>query len=143
MELGTLVDAALDDDEYYRLKHSGSLLQVREGTKQALIELTDVYVPSGRPEIRDPEPAVAAQWRKRFLVAVEHLRHEGMKVCADLEFGADHYVELRKQWDPYVMGLARYMEFESQDVDPIGAHPEEASEHREMPSEPIFSTPGP
>jgi len=111
--------------------------QLREGAMHVLTEMAGVYLPGGPPPVGEQDHAITERWRQRYRAAVDHLRHAGISVTDDEARGAERYVELRRQWDSYVMAFARYMEHPLHEIDPMGADPSETAQHREMPTAPL------
>ena len=137
MELLSLIDSALDEEKHGWLKRSAAVTQLREGGMHALTEFAGVYLPGGPPRVAEQDASVTEQWKRRFHAAVEHLRRRGISVAADEARAADRYVEMRRQWDSYVMAFAHYMEHPIQEIDPAGADPTQTARHREMPTPPL------
>lgn len=50
--------------------------------------------------------------------AVQRLQAEGIQTARDPNSGADHYVELRREWEPYVVAFAKYLAYEWDEVAP-------------------------
>ena len=63
---------------------------------------------------RQPEKTL----RQRYYQAIERLREENIETVTDIEAGADHYIAIRRCWEPYVMGIANYMGYQWRDVAP-------------------------
>jgi hypothetical protein len=137
MELVTLVESALDEQRHGWLRRSASVTQLREGTMHVLSEFAGVYLPGGPPALGDEDGATLAQWRRRYDAAVDYLGRAGIATTRDPQRGADRYVELRRQWDAYVMAFAHYMEHTPEDIDPAGTCPQDTGRHREMPNPPL------
>jgi hypothetical protein len=137
LELSTLIDTALDAGRHGWLRRSAVVTQIREGGLHVLAENARAYLPAGTPSIDDPTAAVADGWRRRYRAAVGHLREAGITVTSDEVAGADRYVALRGQWDPYVAAFARYMEFAKDTIDPGGGTPDQTGTRREMPTPPL------
>lgn len=137
MEMISLIDSALDENRHGWLKRSSSITQIREGGMHVLTELAGVYLPGKRPEAHCPEGKILDHWRQRYFAALDYLRHAGISVVRDAERGAERYVELRSQWDPFVMAFAGYMEHTLPEIDPIGTNPSETGHHREMDAPPL------
>jgi hypothetical protein len=137
LELVALVEAALDEERHGWLKRSSSVTQLYEGTMHVLTELARVYLPGGPPPVGEQDHAITERWRQRYRAAADHLRHAGISVTGDEARGAERYVEMRRQWDSYVMAFARYMEHPIPEIDPMGVDPSETAHHREMPAPPM------
>ncbi len=48
----------------------------------------------------------------------DRLEDEGIETALDRELGADLYVSLRRKWNPYVVALANYIEYEWSEIAP-------------------------
>jgi hypothetical protein len=137
MELLALIETALDDAKHGWLKRAASITQLREAGMHVLTELAGVYLPSGPPTVGDQDAAITDRWRTRYRAATDHLRRAGISITGDPQRGEDRYVQLRRQWDPYVMAFAHYMEHPCETIDPMGADPAQTAHHREMPTPPL------
>lgn len=119
MDTGTLVRAALDEEEYYEFVRSTSVAQLWGGGLQLLTELSREFLPGGGPSEADQaEPGDTEGWRERYYRGVRRLQAEGIRTVRDLHRGADRYVELRREWEPYVVALAKYLAYEWDQVAP-------------------------
>lgn len=119
MDTATLVRAALDEEEYYEFVRSTSVAQLWGGGYQLLTELSREFLPEGGPSEADrPKPGDTDGWRHRYHHAVRRLREEGIRTARDPEGGADRYVELRREWEPYVIALTKYLAYEWDQVAP-------------------------
>jgi hypothetical protein len=123
MDTATLVRAALDEGEYAWLKHSTPATQFWSSGVRLLDELARVFVPGGPPDNNHPPaPEAAERWRRRYREVAARLRGAGIRTTPDERAGAELYVKLRQEWDPYIKPLARYMGHDPADIDP-GAAP--------------------
>jgi hypothetical protein len=137
MELLALIDATLDEAKHGWLKRSASVTQLREAGMHVLTDLAGVYLPAGPPPTGDQPAPVTDRWRQRYRAATDYLRRAGISVTQDQPRGEDRYVQLRTQWDAYVMAFAQYMEHAREEIDPTGANPTQTAHHREMPTPPL------
>lgn len=76
---------------------------------QFLMELADVFLPKGYVTTTSGSEHM---WRQRYYRALKRLESEGIETVQDWEAGADLYVYLRSKWEPYVVALAKYMDYE-------------------------------
>jgi hypothetical protein len=83
---------------------------------QFLKKLSEAFLPK---ENRTVRTGLEPSWRSRYYRAIERLEAEGIKTVWDREAGADMYVSLRHRWNPDVMALARYMEYEWSAIAPV------------------------
>jgi hypothetical protein len=137
MEFVTLAETALDDRRHGWLKGSASIAQIRESTMQTLTELAKVYLPGGLPPVGDQDEVITRRWRARYHGAVDRLRRLGISVVRDEAQQAERYVQMRRQWDSYVMAFAKYMEHRLEEIDPFGTDPAMSTARRELPTPPL------
>lgn len=110
----TLIQSALDENEYGWLKHSAAVEQLKLGTLMELKTLLKTFSP--RADLDSKPPAhLHEQWRRRYHAAVERLQHAGIKTA---ESGAEEYVSLRSEWDRYIELLGPQFAFTQEEVDP-------------------------
>ena len=79
------------------------------------------------PPLAAPDPQDLLAWKQRYERALLRLEAEGIKVPRDRQGGAEQYVTLRRQWDPYVKALARFVLREWSEVAPHEQPPASAS----------------
>lgn len=109
MDTVTLIRSALDEETYHSLICSAAVKNLEESGMQFLAELSELFLPSDASRFKmQPEQI----WRSRYYRAVALLAAEGITTVADLKAGADLYVALRHQWNPNLIALARYLEYE-------------------------------
>jgi ion channel len=137
LELVSLIDSGLNEERHGWFERSASVTQVREGGMHVLTELAGTYLPGGPPAVGEQDETVTRKWRERYHAALDYLSRCGVSVTPDPQRGAERYVELRRQWDSYVMALAHYLENTPEQVDPVGTHPQSTGELREMPVPPL------
>lgn len=49
---------------------------------------------------------------------MRRLQAEGIRIVRDLDEGADRYVELRREWEPYVVAFTKYLAYKPEQVAP-------------------------
>ena len=108
MDTVTLIKSAIDEQNYSSFVHSSAVAELGEGGMHFLAELSDSFLPPGYVSRNRREHT----WRDRYYRAIERLQAEGIKTRLDKEEGADIYVCLRRKWNPYVVALANYMEYD-------------------------------
>lgn len=108
MDTVTLIKSAIDEQSYSAFVHSSAVAELGEGGMHFLAELSDSFLPPGYINRKHAEQI----WRDRYYRAIERLQVEGIKTRLDKQEGADIYVCLRRKWNPYVVALAKYMEYE-------------------------------
>ena len=103
---------AVEQNRYRSFAESAAVAESSGGANYMLTQLAGVFLPSAyRPDgagerVEDQD---FRQWRARFEEAAERLARAGITTPDDRSLAADRYVELRRQWDPYVTAFRRYM----------------------------------
>jgi hypothetical protein len=125
MDLVSLLRSTLDERQAKSLFNSAVVKQFWGGGRHLLVEVARVFLPEHRrpaapDELPHPTPEVEARWRRRYFAALETLRAAGVKTTQDPESGFRLYLDLRRQWDSYMLEFARYMEYAPEEVDPPG-----------------------
>jgi hypothetical protein len=119
----TLLRTALDDGQYRWLKESAAVEHLG-GLASILVKTLEYTFTSGAaPGTRDErERAVHHDaWCARYRAALRQLEQAGICVRPDPDAGAQQYLRLRQEWDPYVARLARYMDYDMAVIDPATA----------------------
>ena len=115
METMTLICSALHPDRYRSLIRSATVIELGNGGQHFLMELAKTFLPAKQMGgMRQAEDLL----RGRYYQAIERLKQESIEVNPDLEAGADLYISLRRQWEPYVMTIAQYMAYDWQEIAP-------------------------
>jgi hypothetical protein len=99
---------------------------------RVMTELAIVFLPGGLPDVAEPDAATLDRWRRRYRVALDRLREAGIKTIADEASGAETYVALRAKWDRYLAAFADHMVHSMDQIDPVGANPDRATERPEF-----------
>ncbi|MFL9459180.1 MULTISPECIES: potassium channel family protein [Nostocales] len=115
MDTATLIKSALNTKKYHSITHSTAVEELWGGGLQLLVELSSLFLPKSRSKNND---SVEQTWRKRYYHAVEKMKAEGIETADDLEAGVSLYISLRRQWNPYVVALARYMAYDWNEIAP-------------------------
>lgn len=119
MDTASLIRTALEEEEHRTLVRSTSVAQLWGGGLQLLTELSRAFLPGGAPGASDePQPEDLVRWRERYYRALGTLRVEGIRTVANADAGADRYVELRREWEPYVVAFTQYLAYEREQVAP-------------------------
>lgn len=108
----TLAQAALASDRYRGLIRSSAVYQLTASGSEALQELAP-----RTGDVRHPDDAQVAAWRRLFRQDVDILRSAGVAVVDDLDQGADEYVALRERWDAPLRALSTHMLYEWEDIE--------------------------
>ncbi len=108
-----LIKSALDDKEYGWLKLSGALEQLERGAFLELKTLSKLS-PANKEFDKPADERTRELWRRRYDMAVEQLQLAGIKTEKS---GADLYIALRSQWDPYIKLLAPQFAYHMDEVD--------------------------
>ena len=114
----SLINSALDDEQYRWLKEAGAVAQLWEASIMVLSTLENTFVPDGVPD-RDTEPDQQTRglWGARYRAAVLRLRQAGIQISSDGQAGAEAYISSRRQWDQHVTNLARSMAYSMEEID--------------------------
>ncbi|MBE9189125.1 two pore domain potassium channel family protein [Gloeocapsopsis crepidinum LEGE 06123] len=109
MDTVTLIKSALNEESYRSLIYSAAVKGLEESGMQFLAELAESFLPSSALRVKGQSEQM---WRSHYYQAVEHLAAQGIATVANLEAGADLYVSLRRRWNPNIIALAKYMEYD-------------------------------
>lgn len=111
--------SALDQSRHRSFTQSAAVAESFGGSTYMLTQLAGLFLPSAyRPEngAERIDERDSREWRARFEEAAERLSRAGISTPDDRSLAADRYVELRRQWDPYVTGFRQYMLEEAADA---------------------------
>jgi len=109
LDLATLIESALDADQYRTLVDSAAVAELRDGGLYVLNELATTFLPAGQPR----HPSMPEQaWRARYDRAVTRLQAAGIATTPDYEAGVRRYVALRRAWDPRIAALVAYLVYD-------------------------------
>ncbi|PPS42723.1 potassium channel family protein [Chroococcidiopsis sp. TS-821] len=109
MDTVTLIKSALDEHSHHSLIASAAVKNLEESGMQFLAELFELFLPVNATRLRMQSEQM---WRSRYYKAIAHLAAQGIATTSDVEAGADLYVALRRQWNPGIVALASYLEYE-------------------------------
>jgi hypothetical protein len=109
MDAVTLIKSALSEQEYRSLVCSAAVKELEGSGMQFLEELSKTFLPRRHRTVKTDSER---DWRDRYYQAIERLEAEGIKTVSNSEAGADLYISLRRRWNPFVMALANYMQYE-------------------------------
>jgi hypothetical protein len=115
MDTATLLKSTLNAERYRWLINSPAVAELSGGGLHLLSELANTFLPGHNYCRSEPSELLL---RERYYRAITRLRQEGVETTTDLEAGADLYVSLRRQWDPYVKAIALYMAYDWQEIAP-------------------------
>jgi hypothetical protein len=115
MDTATLLKCTLSQKRYRWLINSTAVAELSGGGLHLLSELANTFLP-GRRYFKGESSELLL--RERYYHAVNRLKQEGVETRMDLEAGADLYVSLRRQWEPYVRAIAGYMGYDWQEIAP-------------------------
>ena len=114
LDLATLIATALDPEEYKTFISSATISELDSGGHELLTALADSFL----VERQLDQPESPLEWRSWYYSSIKALRQNGIKTIADVESGADRYVEARRGWDYLVRAFAQYMDYEWRQVAP-------------------------
>jgi hypothetical protein len=118
-ETVTLIETGLDP-QYDWLKRSGAIQEFWRAAMLLITTLETAYL-GGPPAVEEQlSEKTCAQWRCRYLGAIQVLRDAGIATAPDEEAGAKAYASMRKRWDALVVALAPALGFGMDEVDPFG-----------------------
>jgi hypothetical protein len=115
IDTATLIKSALDPQAYRAIVNSGATEELWGSSMQMLKELSNHLFPQIESQAKAQDKQ---QWREHYHIALKRLEMEGINTVADPESGADLYVSLRQQWEPYLSMLVRYMSYRWSDIAP-------------------------
>ena len=133
LDTATLIKSALSDKEYAWLKNSGAVEQLWDGAMLLLETVADTFLHDrtrGLPHA--PDDDTWELWRRRYFAALRTLRQAGSQTVEDEQAGAEFYVNLRRQWNDYIMHMAPLLAYTREDIDPVGYRAETSSEERQF-----------
>jgi hypothetical protein len=119
MDSVTLIRSAVHEERYAALRGSAGVTALWGIGLQTMRELSGIYLPGGGPEDGDVDPQTERQWRRRYAEACRVLAEAGIELN-DGDAGAAAYVELRKEWDRYMVAFAHYMAHTAEEMDVAG-----------------------
>jgi hypothetical protein len=119
----TLLRTALDDGQYRWLKESAAVEHLGGLASIMAKTLACTFIPGAAPETHDKQEQARRHdaWCARYRAALRQLEQAGICVRTDQDAGAQQYVRLRQEWDPYVARLAGYMGYDMAVIDPATA----------------------
>lgn len=115
MDTAALLKTTLNEAQYRWLINSAAVAELSGGGLHLLSELASTFLPEQRPYRSQPSERLL---RARYYQAVHRLQQEGVETRSDLEAGADQYVSLRLQWEPYIRAIADYMGYDWLEIAP-------------------------
>jgi hypothetical protein len=119
----TLIESALDDEEYAWLKESAAVAHLRRAALLLEQTLANNFLPEGVPdEEESTDKQTIERWRGRYFEALRKLRRAGIKTVPDEQAGAENYVERRDEWDRYVTSVAPAMAYNLAEIDSAGSY---------------------
>lgn len=116
MDTATLIKSALNQEKYRALVDSTGVTELEDGGLDALLQLSDSFLPDGHSAHQKKSKK---EWRDWYFRAVERLQAANIETTPDLETGADLYISLRQKWNPYVVGFAEYMAYRWSEIAPV------------------------
>jgi len=119
MDAVTLIKSALQEESYFSLIHSAAVTELGENGVQFLLELSESFLPKKRLTVELDAEKI---WQERYNRAVKRLAAKGVEVTLNRAAGAQRYVSLRREWEPYVKALAEYMQYEWSEIALVDHH---------------------
>jgi hypothetical protein len=118
LDTATLLSTALNEKRYGWLKRSAAVIALRHAAELLVNTLQQTFLPKRSPESQQPDENDVEVWRRRYFAALGQLREAGLETRTDEAAGAGEYVDMRREWDPYVRTLAPAMGFKMEEIDP-------------------------
>lgn len=115
MDTATLLKSALNQEAYRSLLNSPAVAELEHGGQHLLVELINTLSLQRKLPLKGQPDTVLRAW---YYQAIERLNQEGIATVSDLEAGAELYISLRRQWEPYVLALADYMAYDWCEIAP-------------------------
>lgn len=112
----SLIRSALDQDHFAGLTRSATASQLWRGGMRLLEDLESDFVPEDRVDIHEDRPQPEDEWRRHYRQAVARLQKEGIRTAVDPSAGEDHYVDLRRTWQPHISAFADYLLYTEEEV---------------------------
>jgi len=115
-----LLRTALDDSEYRWLQESAAVENLGGVASVLASTLGATFIPREKADTEDAREQAPHRdaWCARYRAALRQLEQSGIRVHADPDAGAQHYVRLRQEWDPEIRRLAGYMDYDMAVIDP-------------------------
>lgn len=114
----SLIRSALDQDHFAAFAHSTTTSQLWRGGMQLLTDLEPDFVPEDRVEGQKDTSELENVWRRYYRHALTKLEAEGIRTAVDPIAGEDHYVDLRRGWQPHISAFADYLLYENEEISP-------------------------
>jgi hypothetical protein len=118
MNTTSLIRSALDQDRFRALTLSTTTTQLWKGGLHLLTSLEPSLVPEKLVERYVSEPDNEQAWRAYYRRSVQRFQAEGIATATDPEAGEEHYVELRRIWQPHISAFADYLQYDRQEICP-------------------------
>jgi hypothetical protein len=116
----TLLDSALNDDEYTWLKQSGAVSQLQQGCEMLVEMLNGTFVAPGQDSTSSPPDArMLARWSHRYRRALDVMRAAGIRTVADEHAGFARYIALRSKWNAKVTRLCEFGAYQLSELMPV------------------------
>jgi hypothetical protein len=115
----SLIESALDTEEYAWLRGSGTVAELWSGSL-LLLDMTRRILDPVKPHDSNRRTLRSdiERWRHHYTNSSDLFASAGIKPSRNVEHGLERYVELRTEWDHGIDVLARAMLYEQDKVDP-------------------------
>jgi hypothetical protein len=131
LDAATLIKSALNDKQFAWLKNSSAVEQLWDGAMLLLETVSDMFLHGAKRGLpHAPDEDTCELWRDRYFAALRTLRQAGIQTVDDEQAGAEYYVNLRRQWNDYIMNMAPLLAYSKEDIDPVGYRAENFNEER-------------
>ena len=118
LDTATLIKSALHDKEYGWFKKSGAVDQLWYASNLLLRTLSGTFVHE-RDAHPESDEETRELWRRRYFLALHHLRQAGIRTVDDEQRGAQVYVNLRSEWNKGISDIGPMLAYSDEEVDPV------------------------
>ncbi len=113
IDIATLINSALDADQYRALAKSSGTAELWCGGMHLMREI-DQSIDSG--EQTSPQESAEPLWQEHYYHALETLSQNGIKTTDAPTSGAKSYLSMRQQWEPCLAKLIKYMDYQPSQI---------------------------
>lgn len=116
LDCASFIQSAIDEKEYRWLQNSAALIELWSGSCLLLDLVDSSFGPVPRTGLVVTESEVA-RWHRHYMRSVRLFEQVGLQRAADLEQGANKYIELRTRWASRVKTYTEAMLYPIEDID--------------------------
>jgi hypothetical protein len=120
MDSVSLIQTVLAEEKSQHLVHSSAVKELWSSGRDLLNFFQEDFSPQGLPAQEDfMTEDFRRQWRNRYQNASEHLISNGIETRSDATAGADLYIDLCREWYPYVVSFSDSALYDLREVIPF------------------------